>query len=358
MSARDRVGRALSSASRRAGTVAGVFLAYVIASMVARDEAFPEVALSVPGMIMGIAVVVLLFAGAAAAMLDRGASAVLRGARLLLRTGLALALLGVPASIATRRVHLLQVSEHGDLDPGAPPELGRLRFGRITLAPRNDRWLLSKTVSIEAEHPGGPPFEIGLWPPATVEGWRLTVLRYGFAPEIDWRDGEGRVLAEGFAMIGTFPSTEEDARLVRWAPETRLMLGVGFFPPKLEDLLTPPPGGNHLFLRLDEAVLSGERRDLRDPDAYRWLADGRIVDPVWTAEVFRGKARLHAVRLRAGESARFEGGRLRVGETALWVELQAVRDPFWRVAWAGAALIAAGALLHLISRCRAAPPRT
>ncbi len=357
MSARDRIAQVLAAAPRRAVTLAGAFLAWAIAAMVAGDRAFPEAALSVPGMALGLGVVALLLAGAAAAILERGAPAALRGARLLLRAGLALALLGVPASIATRRVRLLQVGEHQDLDAAAAADMGPLRFGRITVAPRSDRWLLSKTVSIEVERPGEPPLEVGLWPAATVNGWRLTVLRYGFAPEIDWRDGEERPLAEGLAMIGTFPSTEEDARLVRWAPEPRLMLGVGFFPPKLEDLLTPPGSRHHLFLRLEEAVLSGERRDLRDPEAHRWLADGRAADLVWTAEVFRGTQRLHAARLRAGESVRFDGGRIRVGETALWVEIQAARDPFWRVAWSGAALALGGAFLHLISRCRAARSR-
>lgn len=354
MIVRERAARLLASSGRGAAALAGAFLAYTIASMVAGDRSFPEAALSLPGMALGLGLVLLLLASAAAALLDRGAPPAARIARLLLRAGLALVLVGVPASIVTRESHLLQVSEHQEAGPELAPGLGALRFGSITVAPRSDRWLLSKTISIEAARPGEEPFEIGLWPPAGLGAWRLTVLRYGFAPEIDWRDGAGRPLAEGFALIGTFPSTEAEARLVRWTPEPRLMLGVGFFPPKLEDLLSPPGTRHHLFLRLDEAVLSGARRDLRDPEAYRWLADGRAVDPVWAVEVFRGAERLHAARLRAGESARFEGGRIRIGETALWVEIQAVWDPLWYVAWGGAAGVLAGALLRLTSRCRAA----
>lgn len=358
MIARARAERLLASSGAGARALAGAFVAWVTASMVAGDRSFPEAALSPPGAALGLGVVLLLLASAAAALLDRGAPPAARAGRLLLRAGLALALAGVPASMVTRETHLLQVSEHQEAGPELAPGLGPLRFGSIAVAPRSDRWLLSKTVSIEAARPGEPAFEIGLWPPAHLGAWRLTVLRYGFAPEIDWRDAAGRPLAEGFALIGTFPSTEEEARLVRWTPEPRLMLGVGFFPPKREDLLSPPGSGHHLFLRLDEAVLAGERRDLRDPEAHRWLADGRAVDPFWSVEVFRGSRRLHAGRLGAGELAVFEGGRLRIGETVPWVEIQAVWDPLRRVAWVGAGLILAGALLRLTSRCRAARSRT
>jgi hypothetical protein len=357
VTARGHAARLLASSGRAAGGAAAAFVAYAITLMVARDRSFPEAALSPAGIALGLGLVLLLLAGAAGALLEPTPGTP-RVARLLLRAGLALALGGVPASMVTRETHLLQVSEHQEPGPELAPGLGPLRFGRIAVAPRSDRWLLSKTVSIEAARPGEPAFEIGLWPAATLGTWRLTVLRYGFAPEIDWRDEEGRPIAQGFAMIGTFPSTEEEERLVRWTPEPRLMMGVGFYPPKLEDLLTPPGSPHHLFLRLDEAVLAGVRRDLRDPDAHRWLADGPAVDPVWSVEVFRGDRRLHAGRLRTGESARFDGGRLRVGETARWVEIQAVRDPLHGVAWAGAALVLAGALLRLTSRCRAARPRT
>lgn len=357
MSALDRTARLLRSARRGTPAVAGALVAYVLASMILGDRTLPTAVLSPPGVALGMGLVVLLLARGAEELLDRGAPASRRAAGALLWAGLALALLGPPASVVTRRTELLQVGEHEDVDPAGAPGLGPLRFGRITVAPRSDGWLLSKTVSIEAARPGEPPFEVGLWPPATVGGWRLVVLRYGFAPEIEWRDGSGRPLAEGFAMIGTFPRTEEEARLVRWAPRPRLMLGVGFFPPTLEDLLTPPGSPYHLFLRLDGAVLSGVRRDLRDPEAYRWLADGRVVDPVWTVEVFRNAERLGSAQLRAGESAAFDDGRIRVGETTAWVEIQAVWDPFRSVAWGGAGMIVAGALLRLVARRRAARPR-
>ena len=358
MTARERAARLLASSWRGAGVLAGAFAAYAVTAMVARDRSFPEAALSPPGVVLGLGLVVLLLASALAPLADPRLPPAARAARLALRSGLALMLAGVPASVVTREVHLLQVSEHQDAGPELAPGLGPLRFGPVTVAPRGDGWLLSKTVSIEAARPGGAAFEIGLWPAASLGPWRLTVLRYGFAPEIDWRDGDGRPVAEGYALIGTFPSTEEAERLVAWTPVPRLMLGVGYFPPALEDLLTPPGTRHHLFLRLDEATLGGARRDLRSPEAHRWLADGPAEDPVWWAEVFRGDRRLHAGRLRTGESARFEGGGLRLGETARWVEIQAVRDPLRGAPWWGAALAAGGALLLVTSRCRAARPRT
>ncbi|HEY6005542.1 MAG TPA: hypothetical protein VIV57_21860, partial [Anaeromyxobacter sp.] len=279
------------------------------------------------------------------------APAAVRAARALVAVGLALLLAGVPGSLFGRTELTFMVGEGEELGPDVLPGAGTLRFGEVSLAPRGEGPLLSKTVSIAARRDGGEPFRIGLWPPALVGPWRLTVLRFGYAPPVTWSDESGRPLADGYAMLGTFPSTEEDARLVHWTPAPELMMGVGYFPPALEDLLTPPRSGAHLFLRAEEATLGGARRDLRDPEAYRWLLDGRLEAPVWFVQVFRGKEKRWEGRLRAGEEARFPGGGVRIGkDTGLWVEIQAVRDAWAWAIIAGAAAFAAGGALGVSRR--------
>jgi hypothetical protein len=338
--------RALSAAPAWAGRGGLALAAFALAAHFAADWSLPRLVASAPGIALAATEALLLVAAAAAALLDRSAPPLSRAALALVRTGLALLLAGVPASLVGRTERTFTVGEGEVLGPEVLPGAGALRFGEVSLAPRGEGPLLSKTVSIAAEREGGARFRVGLWPPAIVGPWRLTVLRFGYAPPISWTGEGGVALADGYAMLGTFPSTEEDARLVEWTPAPDLMMGVGFFPPPLEDLLTPPRSGAHLFVRAEEATLGGARRDLRDPEAYRWLLDGRLEAPVWFVEVFRGRERQWEGRLRAGEEARFPGGAVRIGpDTKLWVEIQAVRDAWLWALVAGAAAIGAGAAL-------------
>jgi hypothetical protein len=339
-------GRALAPAPRWAARGGLALVAFALGAHFAADWSIPRLIASAPGIALGAAEALLLVASAAAALLDRSGPTPLRAARALVRLGLALLLAGVPGSLFGRTERTFTVGEGEELGPDALPGAGGLRFGEVSLAPRGEGPLLSKTVSIAARREGGEPFRIGLWPPTIVGPWRLTVLRFGYAPPLSWTDEAGRALADGYAMLGTFPTTEEDARLVEWTPAPNLMMGVGYFPPALEDLLTPPRSDLHLFLRAEEATIGGARRDLRDPEAHRWLLDGRLEAPVWFVQVFRGKEKRWEGRLRAGEEARFPGGGVRIGSnTALWVEIQAVRDAWLWALVAGAAAIGAGAAL-------------
>jgi hypothetical protein len=339
--------RALALAPRWAARGGLALLAFAVGAHFAADWSVPRLVASAPGMALGAAEALLLAASAAAALLDRSPAPLSRAARALVRAGLALLLAGVPGSLFGRAERTFTVGEGEELGPDVLPGAGALRFGEVSLAPRGEGPLLSKTVSIAAQREGGEPFRIGLWPPAIAGPWRLTVLRFGYAPPVSWTGG-GATLADGYAMLGTFPRTEEDARLVEWAPAPSLMMGVGYYPPALEDLLTPPRSGAHLFLRAEEASLGGARRDLRDPEAHRWLLDGRLEAPVWFVEVFRGREKQWEGRLRAGEEARFPGGAVRIGrDTGLWVEIQAVRDAWGWAILAGAAAIALGVALRL-----------
>jgi hypothetical protein len=261
-----------------------------------------------------------------------------RAARLLVGGGGALALLALPASLVARDTRQLTVGEGQTVEAGRLPGLSETRFGAVSLAPRGPH-VLSKTVAIEAAPLEGEPVSIGLFPPAAIGRWRATVFRYGYAAGVTWLGEGGAEVVQAYVMLGTLPHSEQDAALVVWTPEPNVMMGAGTFPPRLEELVSPPGADRHLFLRIDEATIAGARRDLRDPDAYRWLVDGRLVDPVFFAQVFRGREKVFEGKVRGGEAVRFPGGALELDrEVLLWVDLLAVRDPF--LAWAGAGLVA------------------
>jgi hypothetical protein len=321
-----------------AGRLLAVFAFYAAALELGRGRGLVAAVASPPGLLLLTAAGLLLAWRTAREARRGGASPVRRAARVLVGGGAALALLALPASLVARDDRRLTVGEGQTVEAGGLPGLPETRFGAVTVAPEGPH-LLSKTVSIEAAPQGEDPRPIGLFPPTRVGPWRASVFRYGYAAGVTWLGEGGAELVQAYVMLGTLPHSEEDASLVQWTPEPNVMMGAGTFPPKLEELVSPPRADAHLFLRLEAATLAGERRDLRDPDAHRWLADGRPVDPVFFAQVFRGREKVFEGKVRGGEAVRFPGGVLELDRNVLlWVDLLAVRDPF--LPWAGAGLLA------------------
>jgi len=357
VTARVAAARLLAGAPTWARRCAGLLALDAVVMAVGGGRGLPEIVFSPAGAALVAATGLTLLASAVHAALQEGPAAV-RASRALLRAGLALVLVAVPASLSLREVRTVYAGDGEEVrgGDGLPP----LRFGELALASEGRNALLSKTVEIEAtplDDPGARSVRVGLWPPAQVGAWRLSILRYGYAPGVAWRDGAGHPLTEAYVMLGTFPKTEEDASLVAWMPEPNVMMGVGLFPPKTEDLVTPAGKSAHLFLRLEAATLGSARRDLTQPDALLRLADGRPRDPVFFVQVFDGRRAVYQGRLRAGESASFAGGSVELGrEVPLWVEIEAVRDPWLPLAITGAALALAGAVARLFAGVRRPSP--
>lgn len=345
----------LARAPRAAAALASLLAAYALTMEIAAGWGLPRVLLSWPSVLLGLALVATLAAGAAAPFLDPAEPAARRWAAALTRGGLALLLAGAPLSLVARTERVFEAAEGDAGPPEAVPTLPVRRFGAVRVAPRGDNPVLSKSISVAVELADGSTSTVGLWPPTRLGAWRLSVLRYGFAPGVDWRDQAGDPVAQGHFLLGTLPRTAAETALVTWTPEPNVMLGVGLYPPRVEDLVRGNRPGRHLFLRLQSAVLAGTRRAVADPSAHRWLADGRAESPEWFAQVLENGAAVWSGTLRPGERVSFPGGSLLlVPELRLWVELQAVRDPFGYAAALGALAAAAGLLLRLAAWRRAA----
>ena len=341
----------LEAAFRWAARLALSFVVYFFAMGFAAGWGLPQVAASPGGAALALGAAGLLVASAAAPLLAPGPLARRLGTALL-RAGLALSLAAPAASLALRRDFNLQVGEGQEVGPSQVPGLPPLRIGEVTVAPRGANALLSKTVAVEAFRPGEPePMRIGLYPPTFAGSWRFSIQKYGYAPAVAWTGPDGRPLARGWVMLGTFKHREEEARLPTWSPEPNVMMGIGTFPPRTEELISPPGTRMHLFLRIDEATVGGARRVLTRPDAWKHLLEGRLEHPVYFAQVFRGSSKIWEGRLRAGEPADVAGGRLLFpDEVLMWVELVAVRDPWILLGGGGRVALAAGGALGLLAR--------
>lgn len=336
--------RALLAAAPRAGWRALVAFAFYAPALALWTGSGLLAALaSPPGLALLVGGGLLLLAGAAGALLADGA-ALPRLARALLLAGAGLSATAGPASLLLRETRARVVMAGDRLGPRDLPGLPELTFGRVEVAPRGPH-LLSKTVTAAATLRDGSAVEIGLFPPARLGPWRLSVIRYGFAPSIRWTDASGRTRGGGVVPMGALPHDAEEAALPQWTPEPDVMMGAGTYPPKLEEVLAAGRG-DRLFLRLTAATLAGERRDLRDAGAWRWLADGPPGAPEFEVLLLRGSERLDAVRLAAGERAPLGDGVIAIAPAVeLWAEILAARDPWLPWAVAGLALLAAGGAL-------------
>jgi hypothetical protein len=345
--------RLLSRAQRAAARLAALLAGYTVVMELGAGWGLPQVATSPPGILLGVLLTAALVASAVAPLVEPGPGGAARAASVLVRGGLALVLLGLPLSLVARAERVFAAAE-GDPGPGdALAGAGIRRFGAVAIAPRGENALLAKDVAITAELEDGSTRRIGLWPPTRLGAWRFAVLRYGFAPGVDWRDERGAAIVRGYQLLGTSPKSAEEAALVTWTPEPSVMLGVGYYPPRVEDLLAAPSARSHLFLRLQSATLGGTRRPVADPSAYRWLADGKAQDPEWFAQVLQDGRVAWSGTLRGGETASFPAGSLRVvPELRFWVELQAVRDPYLYLAAAGALALVSGLIARIFLRSR------
>jgi len=347
--------RFASAAPRWSRRAAWALLAWLVLASAGLGWGLPEVVFSPLGTGLLAAIGGGLLLGALAPLLEpAGAARPDRWARALRAGGLALLVLGLPLSVVARRELTFRVGEGMVTPAGGPLRLPSLTVGKIRVAPVGDAAILSKTVTVELVLPDGTRRLVGLWPPTLVGGVRLAVVRYGFAPGVVWTDRAGREVAVGNVMLGTLPKDDAEAALVDWLPAPNVMLGVGLYPPPLEDLLAPRGAGAVLSLRLEEATLGGTRRRLTDPSAHLWLADGRPERPRWRVQAFEAGRKVWEGHLASGEAVRWEGGALALSpELPLWVELQGVRDPWLPLALSGAVAWVAGAAFATARRSRA-----
>jgi hypothetical protein len=327
---------ARAAALGRAALVAFAF--YTAALALGRGAGLIEAIASFPGLLLLAAAGLALLAGAAGALTSGPTAS--RAVTAAVRGGAALAVLALPASLLLRDSRQRVVVEGETIPAGELPGLPGVGFGAVRIAPRGPH-LLSKTVQLEARPGGDAPVTVGTFPPARLGPWALSVFRFGYAPAIRWTAPDGRA-SGGLVPLGTLPHDEEELALVEWSPEPNVMMGAGTFPPKREDLV-PVSEGDHVFLRIAQARVGGAVRDLRPPEAYRWLADGRLEDVTFDVLVLRGRERVFSGTVRAGARVETPAGTLELApNVAIWVELLATRDPFLPWAVAGLALLALG----------------
>lgn len=334
-----------------------MFFVYIMIMNVTGGKNLPTVLMSNAGMIFSGIVSFLFASGAVSIITYRGSGnsgpRVSKFARGLVWLGIAMLLLGVPRSISEKERKVFRVAEFQGRDPNFLKGLSEIDFGRVTLASKGDNVLLSKKVDVEARVSmleGYKLFHIKLFPVTRIGQWRLTVNQYGYAPFLEWMGPDGKPVVNSWIMLGSFPRQYGDSKLVDWIPPINLMLGVGYYPPARDDIFSIPGNPHRVYIRMEEATIKGVRRNLTDPEAHRFLSDGKPENPRYLIEIFKGNKRVLKKHLNAGEVARFPGGELRLSNNVLlWAEIQADRNPWIMAVGVGLYTLTAGLLLSMLA---------
>lgn len=321
----------LSASAALAKLMAAAFLIYSLVMNIAGGMNLPMIMMSKAGLFFSGCVSILMLVSAGAFALSARAGGRIRAAaRVFLWVGAAMVIAAIPRSISDEGKKVFKANEFQTTQSNHLEGLSELRFGRVTLRSRGSNALLSKSVEIDTKVTmldGDRMHRVGLFPATRVGPWRLTVNKFGYAPYMEWMDAKGNPVIDNWIMIGAAPRMIDDMGVIEWAPTVNLMLGVGFYPPLMDDVFGRMDNPYRVYVRLQEATIAGKRRDMTDPEAHVFLCDGRPESPIYLVRIFKEEKKIYDKKIKAGEKIVFPGGSLRLSSNVmLWVEIQAQKN--------------------------------
>ncbi len=243
--------------------------------------------------------------------------------------GLLVVLTGVAVSTVTRTNAELLLAEGFPIALGPEAVLHPTRQGALerlrgtTVAMRDFTAEFARGFSpvdfgavLELTRAGAPPRAevVRVNEPVWVNGFQLTLYRYGFAPELTVTGRGGRVLTEGAALLRVLPPGTEDGLAL--------------------------PGGDELQVALypDHELRGAE-------STSRSLAP---VNPVLRVRWLTGGTEVAHALLRPGETASLGTGRVTFANLRYWADFQLGRDLGLPWIALGSALIALGLALRFL----------
>lgn len=190
----------------------------------------------------------------------------------------------------------------------------------------------------------GQTLEVSLFPPRTLNGKLLHLTRFGFAPGITIKKADGEAI-EGYMMLGTFhPWKEKIARTIPRNPPPRVMLGVGTFPPEMEDFISLPKSPYSVFLRIVGGEINGKNYGLNPSNYYLHIMKGKLEKPRYKVMIVKDNSVIFRGTLKEGESAVFDGNTLTISGLVYWVGINVVNDLGFYIFFAGLLALILGVL--------------
>lgn len=240
------------------------------------------------------------------------------GLRLLL-VGAGLLFLGLTVSLLTRQAQVLTLKEK------AAASLDDKTVKLEAVKTVNQPNFFFSRDQIATVKVGKERFQFGVFPLRRgFTFWHTT--QFGFAPELTVSNVQGYVEYDANLYFGLNPLDPKLNKLIPRRPPPRLMLGVGTYPPELEDVFTIPGTKQVYFLRLEQGRFQGKNYNLMSPDYYLWLTNGRLKKPVYRLMVWENNKLIFNRLVKPQQPVQVKDRTVSIGKLAYWVEISKVKD--------------------------------
>ncbi len=206
---------------------------------------------------------------------------------------------------------------------------------------------LSKSVQARLES-NGAHTTIHLFPPKKISGFFTQTTGFGFAPHVDIRNAEGNVLFSGYVLLGSFSERKTEALLPAKQKAPQVMMGVGYFPPKIEGAFKLPGSPVHFYVKIVSGNIKGKRYAFKGADYYVPLMKGRLESPQYYLGIFNGKKTLYLGPAETNRKIPFKGGTITLSEKLRYiVGIKVAHDYGINVLLTGLFFMLSGSVLQL-----------
>lgn len=169
----------------------------------------------------------------------------------------------------------------------------------------------------------------------------------GFAPRVDIRNAKGTVLFSGYVLLGSFSGRETEALVPVKQKAPQVMMGVGYFPPKIEGAFKLPGSPVHFYIKIVSGNIKGKRYGFKGADYYVPLMKGRLESPHYYLGIFNGKTPIYLGPAETNRKIPFKGGTIVLSDNLRYtVGIKFAKDYGVNVLITGLLFLLCGGIFH------------
>jgi hypothetical protein len=144
-------------------------------------------------------------------------------------------------------------------------------------------------------------------------------------------------------MFGTFPEFEEESQIVEKEKIPQIMLGVGYFPPKLSEIFWVKNFPYKFFLKIKKAKINKKSYNLNNKNYYLYITKNKLKNPQYYLIILKNKKIIYKQDIVTNKKINFEGGSMYLTENVkYYLGIGIVKDY-------GLSLVIIGVILLCIS---------
>lgn len=259
----------------------------------------------------------------------------------LIKIGFFLFLLGLLISLNLRNSYELLICEGQRVNfKNLLLELERVNIGKY-----KKNLLFSKKVEGVLEIQEKKEI-IKLFPPRKISNFYIHTTSFGIAPYILIRNKKGSEIFSGFVLLGTFLDNLEDMHIIGKVKAPQVMLGVGYFPPLLDDLFRLNNFPYRFYLKITKGSINNKIQNLKKHNYYLYITNGRVRKPEYYLIILKGNKILYKGNIKRSQEIKFEGGSIQLkNKLRYYLGIQLIKDYGLNIVVAGIIFIFIGTIL-------------